>query len=253
MRIVILMVVALLPPLFFTSCIGGNAGTAAVYEPKPGTNEIDIDRVRSFLPEFRSKPEDQLNAAENDKDFDRRAAAGYIRLDRAHVPVSAEGVRTVESEYLSEPSRRAYGFVLLGNLATLGIGTGSIKEITMDFVESNPQSPDCDFALWALGETGDDDAFNQFIRIAGDTAHYGTKARERSFCCLSDCGRYSMTKRFDEIPRVLELARQAKDAQSQNWVMLALHDMAPGAAFGTVDDCQAWWDRQSKLRAASQK
>ncbi len=239
-------------PLLLSGCAGKTQATSVTrYTPATGTNEIDMDKVRALLPEYRAKSEQQLNTAKDDTDFNNRAAAAYAQLERAGVPLASEGVGFVESRYLSGTSNRAYGFVLLGDLASLDIGKYRIKQLVMDFVEDHPFSRDCDAALWALGETGDADAFAEFLRIAADTGRYGPEARERSFCCVSQCGRYSMATRFEEMPKIIEIGRRNQEAQTQRWCLQALGDMAPGVRFATLDQWQSWWEQQSKLRAAA--
>jgi hypothetical protein len=243
-------IVLLAIPLY--GCASKTQATGVTrYVPTPGTNEIDMDKVRALLPEYRSKSRQQLGAAQDETDFNRRAAASYVVLEQAGVPLSAEGVGVVESQYLDSLSNRAYGFSLLGHLASLDIGKRRIQRIVMDFVERNPYSRDCDAALWALGETGDSDAFAEFLRIAADTDRYGPVARERSFCCVSQCGRYSMTTRYEEIPKIIAIGRGNPEAQTQQWCLMALNFMAPGAGCATLDQWQKWWEQQSTLRPAS--
>lgn len=249
-KLFFLTLILLLLSLF--GCAGKTQATSVTkYTPAPGTSEIDMEQVRTLLPEYRAKSEQQLNTAKDETDFNKRAAAAYVQLERAGVSPAAEGVRDVESRYLSNLTNRAYGFVLLGDLASLDIGKYRIKRIVMDFVENHPYSRDCDAALWALGETGDEEMLREFYRIAADTDRYGPAARERSFCCISQCGRYSMSTRFEEMPKIIEIGRGNKDAQTQQWCLQALREMAPGVNHATLDQWQSWWDQQSKLRAGA--
>src|SRR5258708_4034454 len=120
MRLVVIVAVEAL--LCLWGCHGADpTGGTQRYQPKPGTNEIDMVQVRSLVPGYRQKTDEQIDAGLNDDDYNRRGAASYVRLERAHIPVAADGVRVIESEYLSDPSRRTYGFSLLGNLAALDI------------------------------------------------------------------------------------------------------------------------------------
>jgi hypothetical protein len=123
-----------------------------------------------------------------------------------------------------------------------------ITDVILRFVELHPMDPLCDNALWALGEIGTDDALEQFYAIAGDTNRYGPAARERSFCCISQCGRYSGQTHFENIPRILALGKRVRDPQTQQWCILALQYMAPGVNFSSIAEWEQWWQAQQKLR-----
>jgi hypothetical protein len=237
-----------------TSCSNKAAAgsTRAVrFEPTPGTNEVNLDVVQGLLSRYRAMSDGQLSSAMDETDYNKRAAASYVRLERANISPGTEGVSIIQDRYLSGPGDRAYGFSLLGSVASLGMAKSRISRIVLQFVESHPQSPDCDSALWALGETGDNDAIVEFLRIATAPDRYGPRARERSFCCMSQCGRYSASTRFEQIPRILEIAQTVSDEQTQAWCMMALHDMAPGLPYSTIEQWQDWWDEQSRLRGSA--
>ncbi|HKV40702.1 MAG TPA: hypothetical protein VJX67_15930 [Blastocatellia bacterium] len=253
MKITCILLVLL--SLMLSGCISGNGtqGASTIdsttpYEPKPGSNEIDMSVIQSYLADYRHKSDAELNAAMDETDYNKRAAASYVRLERADVPVSEYGVTVVETRYLSDPKSAGWGFSLLGSLASLDIGKVTIEYDVLDYVEKNPQDPNCDYALWALGETGDTTALDQFIRIGSNPRTYGPRARERSFCCISQCGRYSGATRFENVPRILKIASSISDPQTQGWCLMALPTMAPGVHFGTIAEWQKWWDGQARLK-----
>jgi hypothetical protein len=224
--------------------------TEALFKPRPGNNQIDQAVAASYLDRFRSLSDQELSGQNIEEDFNQRAAAARVRLERAGIPVSWAGVDIVESRYLTraDSKNRAYGFWLLGELALQGVADERITDVILRFVEQNPTDPICDSALWALGEVGSDDALEHFYEIAADTERYGPAARERSFCCISQCGRYSGTTRFDNIPRILELGKRVRDPQTQQWCILALQYMAPGVGLATIPEWEKWWQAQVKLR-----
>ncbi len=222
----------------------------ALYKPKAGTNQIDSAVAESYLKRFRALSDQELSGENIEEDFNKRAAAARVRLERAGIPVSSAGVDRVESRYLSggQAKARAYGFWLLGELALQGVADEQITDVILRFVEQHPTDPVCDNALWALGEIGTEDALEHFYEIAADTERYGPAARERSFCCISQCGRYSGTTRFENIPRILELGKRVRDAQTQQWCIMALQYMAPGVGLSSIPEWEKWWQVQLKLR-----
>ncbi len=237
-------------PLAGLTSLVASEETGAPYMPKPGTNKVDQTRVATYLETYRQMSDQQLSDAMNETDYDKRAAASRIRLERAGVPITADGVDFIQSRYLSNPGNQAYGFTLLGSLVQQGIGEEQATRIVLRFVEDHPQDAACDYALWALGETGSTEALEHFYTIAADTARYGAVARERSFCCVSQCGRYSAQTRYENIPRMIELAKRVPDAQTQNWCLMALRDMAPGVNLSSISEWESWWQKQTKLRAS---
>lgn len=230
---------------------GTSAGVR--YEPARGTNHVDPAQVETLLDEYRSKSDRDLGQAMNETDFNRRAAAARIRLERDGVACAPDGIDTVLTRYMSgsDPQSLDYGFYLLGELAVNDVEPERIQSIVLQYVEAHPQDRVCDQALWALGEAGTPEALEHFYRIAGDTATYGPVARERSFCCVAQCGRYSAQTRFEEVPRILEIARRAEDRQTQRWCLQALGDMVPGAGCSSIADYERWWKDQEALNAAA--
>ena len=222
----------------------------ALFKPKAGSNQIDSALAGSYVEKFRALSDQELSGQNIEDDFNKRAAAARVRLERAGIPISSAGVDRVESRYLSagDAKGRAYGFWLLGELALQGVADERITDVILRFVEQHPKDPVCDNALWALGEVGTDDALEHFYDIASDTERYGPAARERSFCCISQCGRYSGTTRFENIPRILELAKRVHDSQTQQWCLMALQYMAPGVAISSIPEWEKWWQAQLKLR-----
>jgi len=225
--------------------------TEGLYKPKPGSNKIDQATADSYLEKFRSLSDQALSSQNIEEDFNQRAAAARVRLERAGIPVSSAGVDRVESRYLtgSDSQIRAYGFWLLGELALQGVADERITDVILRFVEQHPADPVCDNALWALGEVGTEEALEHFYEIAADTDRYGPAARERSFCCISQCGRYSGTTRFENIPRILELGKKVRDPQTQQWCIMALQYMAPGVGLSTIPEWEKWWKTQVNLRS----
>jgi len=49
---------------------------------------------------------------------------------------------------------------------------------------------------------------------------------------------------------MIELAKRVPDAQTQNWCLMALRDMAPGVNLSSIPEWENWWQKQSKLRAS---
>ena len=225
----------------------------AKFEPKAGTNALDLDRVSAYVDTYEGQDDGALGRAMDEPDFDKRAAAARVILRRNGITPTEDGIRQIRSEWLSsdQSDRVNFGFWLLGCLAAQGVAPEEIQQMVLDWLEIHPQDPVADQALWALGETGRAEALGEFYRIATATEKYGPKARERSFCCVAQCGRYSGTTRFEAIPKILEIAEAKKgDAQTEGWCLQALHDMAPGVAAASIADWKDWWAAQKKLRGA---
>ena len=233
----------------------GQSKNDGSYKPKPGTNQIDPALAESYLAKFRALSDQELSAPNIEEDFNKRSAAARVRLERAKIPVSSSGVDQVKSRYLlaGDSKNRAYGFWLLGELALQGVADEEITDVILRFVEQHTTDPVCDNALWALGEIGTEDALEHFYEIAADTSRYGPAARERSFCCISQCGRYSGTTHFENIPRILELAKKVHDPQTQQWCIMALQFMAPGVGLSSIPEWEKWWQAQLKLRGGKVK
>ena len=241
--------------LAFGCAASGQSRNDGLYKPAPGTNQIDPAVAEGYLAKFRTMSDQELSASNIEEDFNKRAAAARVRLERAKIPVSSAGVEQVESRYVlaGDAKSRAYGFWLLGELALQGVADEEIADVILRFVEQHPTDPVCDNALWALGEIGSDDALEHFYEIAADTSRYGPAARERSFCCISQCGRYSGMTHFENIPRILELAKRVRDPQTQQWCVMALQFMAPGVALSSIPDWEKWWQVQLKVRGGKTK
>jgi len=246
-----LTIILLISALEFGCDASGQSKNEGLFKPAPGTNKIDRAVAESYLGKFRTLSDQELSSPLIEEDFNKRAAAARVRLERAKIPVSSAGVDQVEARYLSggDSKARAYGFWLLGELALQGVADEEITDVVIRFVERHPTDPVCDNALWALGEMGTDDALERFYEIAADTSRYGPAARERSFCCISQCGRYSGTTHFENIPRILELGKKVRDPQTQQWCIMALQYMAPGVGLSTIPEWEKWWKTQVNLRS----
>ena len=218
-----------------------------VFHPEERSTTIDRSRVRALTPEMNKLPSEQLWQVMGEDDYDRRAAAGQALLSRNRIPASAEGVEMIRRRYLRSrnPEEVTSGFSFLGLLALQGVPEEAVMELVQNQVEHHPQDRTCDNALWALGELGSDDAIPYFFQIVEQERKYGPVARERAFCCLVQCGRYSPAQRFDMIPELLDIAQRTRDPQTRAWAMQALGHCAPGVHLSSIEEWKAWWAAQS--------
>src|SRR5882672_1576380 len=111
-----LTLILLISALQFGCDASGQSKNEALYKPAPGTNQIDRAVAESYLGKFRALSDQELSATGIEEDFNKRAAAARVRLERAKIPVSSAGVDQVEARFLSggDSKSRAYGFWLLG-------------------------------------------------------------------------------------------------------------------------------------------
>lgn len=218
------------------------------YEPESQSTEIDPTRARALVAEMKGLSADELWNVMDDSDFDRRAAAGAILLRRAKIPASAQGVDEIKRRYFKSGRTEDLqsGFSYLGLLACQGVPEGSIALQAQRFVERYPQHDACDNAVWALGELGSDELVPYFFQIIDDPQKYGPPARERAFCCLVQCGRYSAARRLEMVPDFIRVCEESRDAQTRTWSMQALAYCAPGARARSLDDWKTWWSRQER-------
>jgi hypothetical protein len=214
------------------------------YEPDPRSATIDRDRAGALLPGLQHKSWDQLWAMMAESDFDRRAAAAQVLLARAGIPSSSDGVDVVQERYLRSrrPDELRAGFSYLGLLATQDIAEGPIIRIVQGYVDRHPRDPVCDEALWALGELGSERMTSYFFEIIAREQDYGPEARERAFCCLVQCGRYSPALRFQMVPRFIQVYESSRDPDTRQWALQALEHCAPGVELQSIGQWKAWWN-----------
>ncbi len=214
-------------------------------EEQPVT--IDYARVKRLAGTMRTMSTDELWQAMGDSDYDRRAAAGQLLLAQAGIPISGEGIEAVRRRYLTSPhvEDRMTGFSYLGLLAVQRVPQGSIVRLAQGYVERNPRDGACDNALWALGEVGSEDLVPYFFEVAANPVKYGPVARERAFCCLVQCGRYSAAQRFDMIGDFIDVYDQTRDPQTRQWAIQALGHCAPGVQARSIQDWKRWWGEQN--------
>ncbi|GEM_PF-4664597 len=208
---------------------------------------IDYAKVKRLAASMRTMSTDELWQAMEDNDFDRRAAAGQVLLSQSGIPMSGEGIEAVRRQYLSSPQveDRMTGFSYLGLLAMQRVPQGSIIRLAQGYVERNPRDRACDNALWALGEVGSEQLVPYFFEVATNPTKYGPSARERAFCCLAQCGRYSAAQRFDMIGDFIKVYDQSRDQQTRQWTMQALSYCAPGVQARSIQDWKHWWAEQN--------
>jgi hypothetical protein len=217
------------------------------YRPEERRSAIDRARVGVLAGELSDRSSEQLWQVMNGDDYDRRAAAAQILLARNRIPATSEGIDVVRRRYLRSRKAEdvAAGFSYLGLLALQGGPASAITELVQGYVERRPQDRICDNALWALGELGTEEARDYFLRIIEQEQKYGPVARERAFCCLVQCGRYSPAQRFELIPTLIDVAERGQDPRTRAWALQGLGQCAPGVACGSLDEWKAWWAAQS--------
>jgi hypothetical protein len=203
-------------------------------------------RVRALTAQLASLSNEQLWGVMDDSDFDRRAAAARVLLDRAEIPASTQGVQVIKDRYFrsGRSDDLKLGFSYIGLLANQRIPEEAIVTQAQRFVERYPRHEACDYAVWALGEMGSEEMVPYFFQIIQDSNKYGPAARERAFCCLSQCGRYSPAQRVRMVPDFIDVYKHAGDAQTRKWSLQALALCAPSVQARSIDDWSRWWSRQ---------
>lgn len=200
-------------------------------------------RARDLAGPMANMSRDQLWAVMEDSDFDRRAAAGKTLLARADIPPTSDGIQIIKDRYFrsGQTDDLKTGFAYLGLLATQGV---EITKQSQRFIERYPKHEACDYAVWSLGETGSEQLVPYFFQIVRNPEKYGPVARERAFCCLAQCGRYSPRQRMRMVPELIDVYENASDKQTRSWAIQALAHCAPGTQARSIDDWKKWWSRQ---------
>ena len=195
----------------------GSAKDADDYEPEQRSTTIDPARARALVPELKNLSSDELWSVMDEPDFDRRAAAGAILLRRAGIPATAQGVDEIKRRYFKSGQTEDLqaGFSYLGLLAHQGVPERTIVPQAQRFVERYPQHEACDNAVWALGELGSEEMRGYCFQIVEHPEKYGTAARERAFCCLVQCGRYSPAQRLEMVPKFIQVYEDSNDKQTR--------------------------------------
>jgi hypothetical protein len=219
---------------------------ADLYEPQ--STAIDRTRAQALAAEMNGLSSDQLWNVMDESDFDRRAAAGSILLRRAKIANAPQGVDEIKRRWFKSGRTEDLqsGFSYLGLLACQDIPEGTIVLQAQRFVERYPKHEACDNAVWALGETGSEELVPYFFQIIDDSQKYGPPARERAFCCLVQCGRYSAARRLEMVPDFIRVCEDSRDSQTRAWSMQALAYCAPAARAHSIDDWKNWWSRQGR-------
>lgn len=225
-----------------------SAGSSDALELQEQSNAINPARSRALAAEMKGLSSNELWNVMDDSDFDRRAAAGAILLRRADIPASPQGVDEIKRRYFKSGRTEDLmtGFSYLGLLADQGVPERTIVTQAQRFVERYPQHEACDNAVWALGEVGSPELVPYFFQIVEDPKKYAPPARERAFCCLVQCGRYSPARRLEMVPNFIQVYDDSRDPQTRSWSMQALAQCAPGVRARSIDDWKSWWTRQSR-------
>ena len=205
--------------------------------------DLDDSQVQRLVPQMRSMSTERLWRVMDEDDFNRRAAAACVLLHRSNIPATAEGVKIVQQEYLLSGGSEdaSTGFSYLGLLAYQDVPETEIVRSAKGFVESHPQDPACDHALWALGELGSEQVANYLFGVISQEWKYSAAARERAFCCLSRCGRYVPEQRQEMIPRFIEVYDRGRQYETRLWSLQAMALCAPHAQAETIEDWRRWW------------
>jgi hypothetical protein len=221
-----------------------NASPASRLEDRPTT--INSTRARQRVSDMKALPADELWQVMDGDDYDSQAAAALVLLARAKIPASAEGIAVVNRKYLksNRPELVRTGFSYLGLLALQDVPDISIIRSVQGYVERHPQDPACDNALWALGQLGSEQMVPYFFEVAENERKYGPAARERAFCCLVQCGRYSLARRSEMVPSLIEIYEESRDPQTRVWTLQALAHCAPRAQVDSIDEWKSWWATQ---------
>jgi len=215
-------------------------------QPTGDSVQIHSRRASDLATQMADMSRDNLWAVMDDSDFDRRAAAGKVLLNRAEIPPSTQGIQVIKDRYFRSERTNDLktGFSYLGLLATQGVPDDQIIVQAQGFVERYPRHEACDYAVWSLGELGSEELVPYFFQIVRDPKKYGPPARERAFCCLAQCGRYSPAQRVRMVPGLIEVYENARDRQTRTWSMQALAHCAPTTQARSIDDWKKWWSRQ---------
>jgi hypothetical protein len=210
------------------------------------STRIHPRRVKDLSTQMADMSRDELWAVMNDSDFDRRAAAGRVLLSRAEIPASTQGIQVIKDRFFrsGRGDDLKTGFSYVGLLATQRVPEDQIVMQAQQFVERYPRHEACDYAVWALGELGSEELVPYFFQIARDPQKYGPAARERAFCCLAQCGRYSPAQRIHMVPDLIDVYENARDGQTRTWSLQALAHCAPTTHARSIDDWKKWWSRQ---------
>lgn len=211
---------------------------------------IDFSRARRLAAQMEDWSDARLWAVMGDNDYDRRAAAGQILLARAGIPANDSGIDIIRQDYFRprRPEGIMTGFSYLGLLALQDVSEEPVVRLLQGYVERHPQEQACDNALWALGELGSEDMIAYFFEVIENDWKYGPAARERAFCCLAQCGRYSTSRRLEMIPDFIRICEEAGDRQTRQWAMQALAHCAPRARCKSVEEWQLWWSENGERR-----
>jgi hypothetical protein len=210
------------------------------------STRVHPTRAKALATQMSELSHEQLWAVMDDSDFDRRAAASQILLHRADIPASKQGLQVIKDRYFhsGRTDDLKNGFSYIGLLASQGVPEDQIVKQAQPFIERYPRHEACDYAVWALGELGSEELVPYFFQIARDPKKYGPAARERAFCCLAQCGRYSPTQRLHMVPDLIDVYEKAHDGQTRTWSMQALGHCVPGAHARSIDDWKRWWSRR---------
>ena len=227
---------------------GDSDDGSSAFESQEQSTAIDPTRARALVSELKGVSSNELWNAMDESDFDRRAAAGAILLKRAGIPASPQGIDEIKRRYFKSGRTEDLmtGFSYLGLLACQGVPEQPIVHQAQRFVERYPQHEACDNAVWALGELGSEDLVPYFFQIIAQPKTYGAPARERAFCCLAQCGRYSPARRLEMVPNFIEVYEETRDPQTRSWSMQALSYCAPGVRTDSISDWKNWWSRLAR-------
>ena len=90
-----------------------------------------------------------------------------------------------------------------------------------------------------------------FLKIIEHDQTYGPAARERAFCSLVQCGRYSSGRRLELVPKFIRICENTRDLRTRSWAMQALGHCAPRARCRPIDEWRTWWAEQNDVASRS--
>src|SRR5215469_3153300 len=136
----------------------------------------------------------------------------------------------------TDPHYRSWAVFYLGMLAARGVDYDHIHQTLLNYARNDKDPNVRQWAVEGLRFLAKDDVLDELYTFF--TEDPSMKVRDRAGCNLADCGIFTRKQRMRMVPKLIDLAADAKtSAQMRSWSFLALQEItdAPVPA-----DALAW-------------
>jgi len=176
-----------------------------------------------------------LQRAQFSKDLRVRLAHVDMSLTLQGFHENQQAVDSLLNRASADPQYRSWAVFYLGMLAARGVDYDRIHQVLLNYARNDKDPNVRQWAVEGLRFLGKDEVLDELY--TSFTEDPSMKVRDRAGCNIADCGIFTRKQRMRMVPKLIELAADAKtSAQMRSWSFLALQEItdanAPADALG---------------------